>query len=195
MANPRGYYIDVNPAACLMLGYQKDDLLKMSVTDIAWPGEAGCQLFRKLIDQSFLFGEVMLKSSGGIKIPAEINATLLPDGNNLGTVRDITGRKQVEDALRSSESFLKDIFESIQDCLYVIDMDFNLIRANKKVDQLYAQETPLIGEKCYRVFWGEDSVCSGCPAPQTYKTGESAQAVRSQKNAWGQVVFMKKKTR
>lgn len=87
--------------------------------------------FKKLIDRGFLFGEVMLKSSDGIIIPAEINATLLPDGNYLGTVRDITGRKQVEDALRSSESFLKDIFERIQDCLYVIDMDFNLIRANK----------------------------------------------------------------
>jgi len=43
VANPRGHYIDVNPAACLMLGYKKDDLLKMSVTDIAWPGEAGWQ--------------------------------------------------------------------------------------------------------------------------------------------------------
>lgn len=187
LASPQGDHLDVNPAACLMLGYKKDDLLKMRVKDIIFPVESELRLFEKMIDQGFFFGEIKLKSIDGRIIPVEINATLLPDGNYLGAVRDITERKQVEGSLRSSESFLKDIFESIQDSLFVIDIEYNLIRTNKKVDHKYKHEAPLIGKKCYRVFHGSDVVCSDCPALQVYETGESAQAVKSRKNSGGQV--------
>lgn len=92
-------------------------------------------------------------------------------------VRDITERKQSEEALRKSERFLANIFESIHDRLSIIDTEFNIIRANKKVEESYPDSLPLAGKKCYRVYHGSDNICEGCPSVITLKTGETTNRV------------------
>ncbi|MFZ5646922.1 MAG: PAS domain S-box protein [Bacillota bacterium] len=91
-------YIDANPAACSMLGYSRADLLQMEIEDLLAPElmDPGLKLFETLVLQGYVFGEITLKDRFGRYIPGEINATVLPDGNYLGTVRDITERKHLE---------------------------------------------------------------------------------------------------
>lgn len=93
------------------------------------------------------------------------------------SARDITARKQAEEAIKNSERFLANIFESIQDRLSIIDTEFNIIRTNGKVEEYYPWEVPLAGKKCYRAYHGLDNVCEGCPSLIALQSGMSAQAI------------------
>ena len=42
VANAEGRYLDVNPAACQMVGYSREELLGMSILDIARPAPSPC---------------------------------------------------------------------------------------------------------------------------------------------------------
>lgn len=187
VATPDNRYIDVNPAACQMLGYTRDELLRMGIPDLIPFKISDMPLYDKLVKQGFLYSEVTLRSKDGRLIPAEINYTVLPDGNYLGTVRDITQRKQAEKALRDSERFLSSIFESIQDRLFIIDYEFNIILTNAQVEQTYSHALPLIGKNCYRAFHGFDDVCPGCPSIITIREGKTARAVLPTRNPGGEV--------
>lgn len=96
---------------------------------------------------------------------------------HVGTLFDITEIKKTEEALRKSERFLANIFESIHDRLSIIDTEFNIIRVNKKVEQSYPKSLPLVGKKCYRVYYGYDNICEGCPSVITLKTGCPAHGI------------------
>jgi len=92
---PEGSCVKVNPAACQLLGYEPEELIRMSIFDLMPFGKAENTLFDKLLLQGNVFGEIKLITKDGSSIVAEINATELPDGNYLGTVRDVTERKRM----------------------------------------------------------------------------------------------------
>ncbi|MFZ5650762.1 MAG: PAS domain S-box protein [Bacillota bacterium] len=98
VVSPEKRYVDVNPAACRLLGYDRDSLLQMRIGNVLASefASVGISMFEVLKNQGHVFGELTLKDNNGRYIPAEINATALPDGNYLGSVRDISERKQLE---------------------------------------------------------------------------------------------------
>lgn len=74
-----GKFIEVNETSCRRLGYSRDELLRLSPTDIVTPDELGPLLafikkFRITGTQSCELREV---TRTGDKIPVEINATLI----------------------------------------------------------------------------------------------------------------------
>ena len=93
-----GRYQYVNQQATRLVGYRRDQLLAMSIADLA-PAEdlAGIERqFAELRNGGALLRELWLKRSDGAMVAVEVNGTLLPDGKVLGFCRDITERKQAE---------------------------------------------------------------------------------------------------
>ncbi len=128
---------------------------------------------------------------GGEPEAYEVNAQL-PGGNSawysvrMGTIKhdgqivalnliatDVTERKRVEDALQESEHFLQGVFDAIQDGLCVLDSDLNILRVNRWMEEMYADQGPLVGRRCYEVFQGRQTPCLWCPCLETLKTGEA----------------------
>jgi PAS domain S-box-containing protein len=75
-----------------------------------------------------------------------------------GTQRDITERKQVENAILASESFNRSILESSHDCIKVLDRKARLLSMSRNGMQMLGitDITPLLG-KSWLDFWeGED---------------------------------------
>jgi len=105
----------------------------------------------------------------------------------VGVIIDITERMQAEAALRNNESFLNSIFDSILDPFTIIDKEFNIIRINSKTQELFNEDTPLIGRKCYEVFHYSPVICDGCPSVQTLKTGLAAHAIIHKKGKGGEI--------
>ncbi|MDM8542984.1 PAS domain S-box protein [Desulfococcaceae bacterium HSG9] len=89
----------------------------------------------------------------------------------VGTVQDITERKQAEEALRTSEEEKNLILNTVnQDILYQ-DMDHNLKWANKHyLNSLGKSLDEVVGKKCYH-NWGADHSCMECPVAKAIETG------------------------
>jgi len=102
MTDQSGHYQYVNDAASRILGYSRAQLLQMSIVDLT-PGEdlPGVLLkFKQLVSSGSMRTELRLLRKNGLVIPVDFNGTMLPDGSALGSCRDITERKQMEEQVR-----------------------------------------------------------------------------------------------
>lgn len=104
IADLEGRYVDVNAAACRMLGFTRDELLRLTILDLIRPGDAP-RLERDR--EAFLRGESLVsewevrRKDGGF-LPVEVSAKILADGRWQAFVRDISERKKAEDLLRQA---------------------------------------------------------------------------------------------
>jgi PAS domain S-box-containing protein len=107
-----GTWLQVNRAFCDMLGYQRAELLRMSVAQVTHPKdlERNSELTRQLAEgtiPSFRFEKRYVHKNGEL-VWAAVNATLVRDDAGrvlygLTMVENITQRKQAEQTLRRAE--------------------------------------------------------------------------------------------
>ncbi|MCK9581377.1 MAG: PAS domain S-box protein [Methanoregula sp.] len=131
-----GQYIMVNDIACTRLGYTREELLTMSPFDIVAyrhiPHMDGISIEIQK-DGRATFDAVHRKKDG-TEFAVEINAHLFElKGRlvSLSIARDITERKQMEDALRASEQRLHAIIDGSAIPLFVINQQHEVIYWNR----------------------------------------------------------------
>ena len=130
IANPEGYFIEVNKAFKKMLGYRKNEIKNMTFVDITHPDDRKTTLrlsnsVRKGKINSYKQEKRYLKKDGGF-IWAIVRATAIRDnGGNiqywLGIMEDTTERKQAKKALEESESRHRKLFEHAAEGIVVVD--------------------------------------------------------------------------
>ena len=107
-----GRYLEANPAAARMLGYDEGELLERSVSDVLWPDEAdrqaGVAHFQRVAHEGRSVGEVALRRKSGERLIADVNAVALGDGRYLGIMRDVTQRHITEQALEQQRAMLEE---------------------------------------------------------------------------------------
>lgn len=97
------------------------------------------------------------------------------DGQLIGIIENvikIADLNQSKEALSGHESFLRKVFDGIQDGICVIDPDFNVIQVNKWIERAYSDAIPLVGKKCYEAFQKRKTPCRLCPSAKTLSTGK-----------------------
>ncbi len=98
IADQKSRYIDANESMCRMLGYTRDELIGLHASDIVAQSEI--QHIEPALDvikaKAEYHREWMFRRKDGSTFEAEVIATMMPDGNLLGMIRDITERKQAE---------------------------------------------------------------------------------------------------
>jgi PAS domain S-box-containing protein len=101
IANPQGRYIEVNPSGCEMLGYTRQEILNRSLQDLipAKDLEHNPLCLADLPTGKTLLVERHLRHKDGRLLPVEISTRMLPDGNLLGIMRDISEHKQAEQSI------------------------------------------------------------------------------------------------
>jgi PAS domain S-box-containing protein len=117
--------IDANQQASVLTGYSRAELLTMSVPDLQAPevrGQLGTVLRGELTRHSgSIFEGVDLKKDG-TRVPVEIsNTRLISKGQTIiqSVVRDVTERKQAEQALRQAEIKYRTLVEQIPAITYM----------------------------------------------------------------------------
>lgn len=126
VADCHGHIVEINPAGCSLLGYNEEELLRMSISDILAPDSMIHQMGLGSIGAGAK--ELRLIRKDGSEAPVEINAEPLGDKWFQGTIRDITERKQMELKLRNSEQHYRLIFENSP--LGVVHFDQNGVITN-----------------------------------------------------------------
>lgn len=114
----RGNFIEVNDAYCKMMGYSRDELLNMHVTDveaIETPEETARHVVRIIETGSDCF-ETRQRCKGGRILNFEISANYsdLHGGRIYSFLRDITGRKQDEQALRDAKAAAEEALQKLE---------------------------------------------------------------------------------
>lgn len=105
ISDAQGKYVDVNSAGAEMLGYTREEILRLSISDIV----AVEQVERVTPELSRLLGGATFRSEwkfrrkDGSYFPGEVVGKRLPDGRLQGILRDVTERWRAEELLRHSE--------------------------------------------------------------------------------------------
>ena len=97
----------------------------------------------------------------------------------LAVSRDITEHKRGEQALRESEKQTREILDSVNDGIAVLDTDFRVVRTNRKLrdDVGIEDERDVLGKECHSTFYGREVPCEWCPSQQVLATGKEHSTV------------------
>lgn len=98
IADPDSVYLDANASMCRMLGYEREELVGLHATDIVAPVEVTAiePALHEIKTRSEHHREWRFRRKDGTTFEAEVIASLMPDGNLLGMVRDVSERKIAE---------------------------------------------------------------------------------------------------
>ena len=98
IANAESYYLDANASMCRMLGYAREELIGKHASDIVVADEIPdiAPALRAINSASEYRQEWHFRRRDGSVFPGDVIATVMPDGNLLAVIRDITERKQAE---------------------------------------------------------------------------------------------------
>jgi signal transduction histidine kinase/CheY-like chemotaxis protein len=102
-------------------------------------------------------------------IPEEIKQVLALYATTVG---HMIGRFHRDEQLRQNEQFLRDIFDSFQSGLTVIDHELNIVRTNRYMRERHHLPETDGKMKCHHVFRGLEHVCEECPTQGVFRTGE-----------------------
>jgi PAS domain S-box-containing protein len=121
---------------------------------------------------------MVINKDGSIKWVMESVVSIQYRGRpaTLGTFIDITERKQVEERLQTEKNKLQSLIDAMEDTLTIQDTEYNIIYQNEQ--SRMASGGDHLGEKCYRVYEGRETVCDGCPVEKAFKDGKSHTAER-----------------
>lgn len=104
-----GNFIEVNPKLCEMLGYTREELLRLNVKSLI-PAEdidLAPLRFDELSDGKTVMSERRVRRKDGTLLVVEISGNVLQDGIFQAIVRDIAERKRVEEELRNARGELE----------------------------------------------------------------------------------------
>ncbi|OAI11768.1 hypothetical protein A1507_19770 [Methylomonas koyamae] len=152
-ANANGVYLDVNAAGCEMLGYSREEILQMSIADLLSPEEVLriTPELARLGEGASVKSEWRFRRKDGSIFVGEINARQLPDGRLLSFLRDITERKQTEDALRISQARLAEAQKLAELGHWELDFGSNQLMWSDDVHRIFETSPETFGAS-YQYF-------------------------------------------
>jgi len=129
-----GRFLEVNDAACRMLGYERSELLTMQIAGVE--ALQSTEDIQARIDQIIRDGSGLFETShrrkNGDVITVEVSTTYLTDlGQLVAYIRDITDRKRVEAALHDSETRWHTMVEQAGDGFELLDANGRFVDVNE----------------------------------------------------------------
>ncbi len=148
LINLDGNTRDLNQKAGDLLGYKCEELIGKPVkqTVVDYDHESSQDKLERLIKgENIPIYQRIFRKSDGTEFPAEINVMLVRDSEEnpqymQTIVRDISGRKQIEETLREKELYYRSLFDQSNDAIFIKGLDMKNIDVNQKAAELLGYE-------------------------------------------------------
>jgi PAS domain S-box-containing protein len=137
VADDQGNFLSANQAAADLLGYSLDELLRMKVGDLEIVERPGAQeRYAQYLKMGRESGEFeFVRPDGGARA-ARYNAVRVRDDFNLSIMEDVTKQRAVEDALRESENFFRQVVKGVEGGIVVLDREFRCTLWNRYMERM-----------------------------------------------------------
>ncbi len=121
-----GRILEANPAAARVYGYTREELLARTIHDLRAPGSTAMTAAQTAAaDAHGILFEGAHCRKDGTGFPVEVSSQgVTIDGTRalISVIRDITDRKHVEEALRTSEERFRQVAENIHEIFWLTDV-------------------------------------------------------------------------
>ena len=170
VVNLGGKFLSVNRIMCENMKYSEEELLSMSIWDII--PEQYVDIHKKRI-ADILIGkapnkaaEYLVRGKDGNQHYVEILSAPYYEGKELigfqGIARDITERKQADEAILRSKMLLQSVIDSTPDWMYVKDLQHKFLLVNRSFTEAqHLMPQDIIGKADTDLF--SEEMCLGNP--------------------------------
>jgi PAS domain S-box-containing protein len=175
LVHAQGKYVFANPAAAVLFGAgSPGEMIGKDVLELVHPDDRPAAARR--IEDAY----------GGVVTPLRAARFLRLDGSAVDVevtggkidfdgepaiqivVRDITQRKRAEESLRVGEAVWEQTFDTVPDCVAVLDDQHRVVRANRAMaERLGVTTEQCVGLHCYEAVHGTAQPHEFCPHAQT----------------------------
>ncbi len=202
---PDGTITDVNTATEGVTGYARDELIGTDFSHYFTEPEKARRGYEQVFSRGLVRDYPLnIRHRDGRTTSVLYNASVYKDASGrvigvFAAARDITERKKIEDALRKSEAFIKDILETVDEGFIVLDRNFRILSANKAFCRWVSlPDDQVLGRTCYEFSHQISRPCfeadADCPAKRTFDTGEAHVASHTHVHSDGTRYFVEVKS-
>lgn len=103
--------------------------------------------------------------------------------NEIDLSIDLSKEIEVKHLLAVAKKSLDAIFDGIEDWIFVINREHEIIRANKAILNISGKRDflEILGRKCFNEIYQRDRICDNCPAEKTFQDGIPTQLTKISK--------------
>ncbi|MDD5773918.1 MAG: PAS domain-containing protein [bacterium] len=174
VSNNEGMITYINKKAEEVGGFKSADIIGKPYSLLVPPEdlERINKIFNETLTGKSQTYEAVVNLKDGVKLILSVNAAPIVESNKIiGTVSfgsDITERMMVIDIIKRSSEEWQNTFDAISDFIFILDLDYNILRANKAFYKFIGLDTKnIIGKKCYKLLHKLDEPWEGCPFKKT----------------------------
>lgn len=177
--------LDANDAAVKLLGYDREELLKIKSSDLATePEKPSASGNGHSLNQPAKITLQYYKKKDGTVFPAQITTSAFMAKNHklsFRIIRDTTEQRRLEENLKGSQEHLKTIIDNTPEAVYLKDTEGAFILVNKKFESLFNVSSQEIkGKTAFDIFpkdLAEDFQANENKVLDSGATVESEQAI------------------
>ncbi len=174
----KGKIIDANPAALAMYGMTDDaEFVGRNLLEFITP-EAHPLVLKQMQLETVLPYEIQCFRADGSTFPVETSTRIYKTGERViraSSIRDITERKQADQALRESQQLLQLVMDNIPQAVFWKDKDLNFLGTNQAFAKDAGMNSPqdLIGKSDFEMPWKEQAELYRADDQRVLELGET----------------------
>ena len=160
--SPEGRFLRVNRKFCDIVGYSEDEMLALTFQDITHPDDLDADLehVRQVANgeiETYSMDKRYYRKDGSI-VWVNLTVSLLSDKGGspdyfVSVIKEISDRKQAEEALRQSRDFLEHLTAAVPDAIFSIKMPERTINwANDSFNVLGYEPEEYIGQTTKKYY-------------------------------------------
>ncbi len=157
--------------------YKREELIGKSMIDF-YSNPEERKLFLEVLKAkgSVTDFEIMIKNRDGSLIPCSVSSKISFNAEGIpvkiiGSMRDISERKQAEDKLKQSSAFNESLLKTIPFGMDIVDEEGNVLFQSENIKRLFGVEG--IGKKCWDLYRDDKKQCDDCPLKKGFNAGET----------------------